>query len=97
LPRARLGAERVPSLDRYRARELLDPRLERIRDSREKPPALARDHARPSGKCLSRGVHRTRDILDAAARDLGDRRRCAGSSTSSTSPDALSTHFRRST
>ena len=70
---ARLGAERVPGLERYRARELLDPRLERIRNPREKPPALARDRARPSGKCLSRGVHRTRDILDAAARDLGDR------------------------
>src|SRR6516225_6617431 len=69
----RLGAERVPSLERYRARELLDPRLERIRNSREKPAALARDHARPSGKCFSRGLHGTRDILDAAARDLGDR------------------------
>jgi hypothetical protein len=71
--RASLGAERVPSLKRYRVRELLDSGLERIRDSPEKPPALARDHARPSGKCFSRGVDRTRDILDAAARDLGDR------------------------
>src|SRR5215831_4782311 len=70
---ARLGAERVPSLERYRARELFHPRLERIRNSREKPSALARDHARPSGKCFSRGVHRTRDVLDAATRNLGDR------------------------
>src|SRR5262249_22152847 len=70
---ARLGAERVPSLERYRARELLDPQLERICDSREKPSALTRDHARPGGKCLSRGIPRTRDTLAAAARDLGDR------------------------
>jgi hypothetical protein len=43
-----------------------------LRDPRENLPALARNHARPSGKCLSRGIHSTCDILNAAARDLGD-------------------------
>ena len=70
---ARLGAERVPSLERDRARKLLDPRLERVRNPRQKPPPLTRDCARPSGKGLSRGLHRARDIFGTAARHLSCR------------------------
>src|SRR5262249_38537170 len=44
--RARLGAKRVPGLERNRARQLLDPRLKRIGNPREKAPALARNRAR---------------------------------------------------
>jgi nitrite reductase/ring-hydroxylating ferredoxin subunit len=47
-----LGAKRIPGFERDRARKLLDPRLERIRNPRQKPPALARDRARPGRKGL---------------------------------------------
>jgi hypothetical protein len=42
---ARLGAERVPGLERDRARKLLEARLDRVRNPREKPPALTGDCA----------------------------------------------------
>src|SRR5438132_8987991 len=45
--RACLGAKRVPGLERNRARQLLDPRLKRIGNLREKAPALTRNRARP--------------------------------------------------
>src|SRR5262249_22370533 len=63
--RARLGAKRVPGLERNRARQLLDPRLKRIGNPREKTPALARNRARPGRKGIGRGLHRARDVLGA--------------------------------
>src|SRR5262249_44500340 len=38
----------------------------------EKPPALARNRARPGGKGFGRGFHRARDIFGATPRHLGD-------------------------
>ena len=69
----RLGAKRVPGLKRDRARKLLDPRLERIGNPREKPTALPRNGARPGGKSIGGGFHGARNILGAATRDHGDR------------------------
>src|SRR5262245_60096604 len=91
--RACLGAKRVPGLERNRVRQLLDPCLKRISDPREKAPALARNRARPGGKGIGRGLHCARDVLSAPRGTSAIGRRCAGSSTSSTLPEALSTHF----
>ena len=71
--RACLGAKRVPGLERNRARQLLDPRLKRIGNPREKAPALARNRARPGGKGIGRSLHCARDVLGAPSGDLGDR------------------------
>src|SRR6516164_298792 len=61
--RAGLGAKRVPGLERNRARQLLDPCLERIGDPCEQAPTLAWDRARPGGKGIGRGWHGARDVL----------------------------------
>src|SRR5215472_11792826 len=69
----RLGPKSVTGLERDRVRKFLDPRLERIGNSREKSPALARNHSRPRGKRLSCGFHRAPDVFAAAARHLRNR------------------------
>ena len=68
----RLGTNRVPGFKRDRARKFLDPRLERVGNSRKKSPALARNHSRPRGKCISCRFHRACDIFGTAARHLGN-------------------------
>src|SRR5262249_4962393 len=71
--RACLGAKRVPGLERNRARQLLDPRLKRIGNPREKAPALARNRARPGRKGIGRGLQRARDVLGDTSWDRGAR------------------------
>src|SRR5262249_17665562 len=71
--RACLGAKRVPGLERNRARQLLDPCLERVGDPREKAPALAGNRARPGGEGIGRGLHCARDVLSAPSGNLSDR------------------------
>jgi hypothetical protein len=67
-----LGAQRIAALERDGARKLLDPRFKCICYPGEKPPALARNRARPGGKSIGRGFHRARGIFGAAPRHLGD-------------------------
>src|SRR5215468_624476 len=69
--RARLGAKRVAGFMRNRARKFLDPRLERVGNSREKSPALPRNHSRPRRKRTSCEFHRACDIFTTAARHCG--------------------------
>src|SRR5215471_7302198 len=71
--RACLGAKRIPGLERNRARQLLDPCLERIGDPCEKAPALAWDRARPGGKGIGRGWRGARDVLSVPPGNLSDR------------------------
>jgi hypothetical protein len=51
---------------------LIDPRFKCICYTGEKPSPLARNCARPGGKCIGRGFHGARDIFGAAPRHLGD-------------------------
>src|SRR5262245_50299972 len=91
--RACLGAKRVPGLERNRVSQLLDPRLKRIGNPREKAPALARTVRDQAGKA-SAAACTARATSSAPPRGTSAiARRCAGSSTWSTSPEALSTHF----
>src|SRR6516225_1338171 len=60
------------SLERDRACKFLDPRLERIGNPGEKPPALARDCPRPGGEGVGCGLHSALDVLGATAWDPGD-------------------------
>src|SRR5262252_8640649 len=71
--RTSLGAKRVPGLERNRARQLLDPCLERIGDPCEQAPTLAWDRARPGGKGIGRGWHGARDVLSVPPGNLSDR------------------------
>src|SRR6516164_7553820 len=70
--RACLGAKRIPGLERNGARKLLDPHFKCICYPRKKPPALARNRARPGGKGIGRGFHRALDIFGPTSWDLGD-------------------------
>jgi hypothetical protein len=67
----RLGPKSVTGLERDRVRKFLDPRLERVGNSREKSPALPRNHSRPRRKRTSCEFHRARDIFTTAARHCG--------------------------
>ena len=68
----RLGAERIAGLGGDDARKLLDPRLDRVGDPEQPPPALARGHVPPACERLGRGLYRPIDVLGAGAGHVGE-------------------------